>query len=75
MQATTETLTGVAGHPTTTLEQVHVALACYYDREQEIDADIEEGKRYVEELKGTLNDSGSHTLLNLSASNSCCTTY
>ena len=37
--------------PTITLAQVHAALAYYYDHRQEIDADIEEGKRFVEELK------------------------
>ena len=41
----------VATHPTVTLAQVHAALAYYYDHKQEIDADIEEGKRFVEELK------------------------
>jgi uncharacterized protein (DUF433 family) len=41
----------VATHPTVTLAQVHAALAYYYDHKQEIDADIEEGKRFAEELK------------------------
>lgn len=41
----------VSAHPTITLAQVHAALAYYYDHKEEIDADIEEGKRYVEELK------------------------
>ncbi len=41
----------VTSHPTITLAQVHAALAYYYDHKQEIDADIEEGKRFVEELK------------------------
>ena len=41
----------VVTHPTVTLAQVHAALAYYYDHKHEIDADIEEGKRFVEELK------------------------
>jgi uncharacterized protein (DUF433 family) len=41
----------VTTHPTITLAQVHAALAYYFEHKQEIDADIEEGKRFVEELK------------------------
>src|SRR5262245_57949755 len=41
----------VSSHPTITLAQVYAALAYYYEHKDEIDADIEEGKRYVEELK------------------------
>ena len=41
----------VNSHPTITLAQVHAAPAYYYDHKDEIDADIEEGKRFVEELK------------------------
>jgi uncharacterized protein (DUF433 family) len=41
----------VTSHPTINLAQVHAALAYYYEHKQEIDADIEEGKRFVEELK------------------------
>ena len=41
----------VTSHPTITLAQVHAALAYYYEHKQEIDADIEEGKRFVVELK------------------------
>jgi uncharacterized protein (DUF433 family) len=37
--------------PTITLAHVHAALAYYYEHQQQIDADIEEGKRFVEELK------------------------
>jgi uncharacterized protein (DUF433 family) len=37
--------------PTITLAQVHAALAYYYEHQQQIDADIEQGKRFVEELK------------------------
>ena len=40
-----------ATYPTITLAQVHAALAYYYDHKNEIDADIEEGRRFVEELK------------------------
>jgi len=41
----------VTSHPTITLAQVHAALAYYYDHKQEIDEDVEEGKRFAEELK------------------------
>jgi uncharacterized protein (DUF433 family) len=41
----------VTGHPTITLAQVHSALAYYYEHKDEIDAEIEEGERFVEELK------------------------
>jgi uncharacterized protein (DUF433 family) len=37
--------------PTITLAQVHAALAYYYEHQQQIGTDIEEGKRFVEELK------------------------
>lgn len=41
----------VTSHPTITLAQVHAALAYYYEHKDEVDADIEEAKRFVEELK------------------------
>jgi uncharacterized protein (DUF433 family) len=41
----------VSAHPTLTLAQVHAALAYYFAHKDEIDADIEEGRRVVEELK------------------------
>ena len=41
----------VSAHPTITLAQVHAALAYYFEHKDEIDADIEEGRRFVEELK------------------------
>jgi uncharacterized protein (DUF433 family) len=41
----------VSAHPTITLAQVHAALAYYYEHKDEIDADIEEGERFVQELK------------------------
>jgi uncharacterized protein (DUF433 family) len=41
----------VTSHPTISLAQVHAALAYYHEHKQDIDADIEAGKRYVEELK------------------------
>jgi uncharacterized protein (DUF433 family) len=41
----------VTSHPTITLAQVHAALAYYYEHKDEIDADIDEGERFVEELK------------------------
>lgn len=41
----------VAGHPTITLAQVHAALAYYFEHKVEIDADIEAGRRFVEEVR------------------------
>jgi uncharacterized protein (DUF433 family) len=49
--------------PTMTLAQVHAALAYYYDHKQAIDADIEEGRRFVEELKAKSSLSKLQTLL------------
>jgi uncharacterized protein (DUF433 family) len=40
----------VSAHPTINLAQVHAALAYYFEHKDEIDADIEEGNRFVEEL-------------------------
>src|SRR6516165_7678324 len=41
----------VATYPTITLAQVHAALAYYYDHRDEIQAAIEEERRFVEEQK------------------------
>jgi uncharacterized protein (DUF433 family) len=41
----------VTTYPTITLAQVHAALAYYYDHRDEIHAEIEEERRFVEELK------------------------
>ena len=41
----------VSAHPSITLAQVHAALAYYHEHKAEIDADIAEGERFVEELK------------------------
>jgi uncharacterized protein (DUF433 family) len=41
----------VNSHPTITLAQVHAALAYYFEHNDAIDADIEEGERFVDELK------------------------
>ena len=41
----------VTSHPTINLAQVYAALAYYFEHKNEIDNDIEEGKRFVEELK------------------------
>ena len=40
-----------ATYPTITLDQVHAALAYYYDHRDEIQAAIAEEERFVEELK------------------------
>jgi len=41
----------VTTYPTITLAQVHAALAYYYDHRDEIQAEIEEERRFVEELR------------------------
>jgi uncharacterized protein (DUF433 family) len=41
-----------ATYPTSTLAQVHAALAYYYNHEDEIRAAIEDERRFVEEMKG-----------------------
>ena len=40
-----------ATYPTITLAQVHAALAYYYDHRDEIQAEIEEERRFVEDLR------------------------
>ena len=41
----------VATYPTITLSQVHAALAYYYDHRDEIQAEIEEERQFVETLR------------------------
>jgi uncharacterized protein (DUF433 family) len=41
----------VATYPTITLAQVQAALAYYYDHRDDIQAEIEEERRFVEEMK------------------------
>jgi hypothetical protein len=41
----------VAAYPTITLAQVHAALAYYYDHHDDIQAEIEEERRFAEEMK------------------------
>jgi len=53
----------VTGHPTITLAQVHAALAYYYHHKTEIDADLEEGRRFAEELKAKSGPSKLQKLL------------
>jgi uncharacterized protein (DUF433 family) len=53
----------VSAHPTITLAQVHAALAYYFGHKEEIDADIEEGRRFVEALKAQAPPSKLQVLL------------
>jgi uncharacterized protein (DUF433 family) len=53
----------VSAHPSITLAQVHAALAYYHEHKAEIDADIAEGKRFVEELKANTPHSKLQQLL------------
>lgn len=41
----------VSAYPSLTLSDVHAALAYYYENRRQIDAAIEEGRRFVEEMK------------------------
>jgi uncharacterized protein (DUF433 family) len=41
----------VSAYPTLTLSEVHAALAYYYENREQIDADILEGQRFVEEMR------------------------
>ena len=45
----------VDAHPTITLTQVHAALAYSDDHRAEIDADIEEGRRFVEGMRAKVS--------------------
>ncbi len=53
----------VATYPTITLAQVHAALAYYYDHRDEIRAEIEEERRFVEEMKANTPPSKLRKLL------------
>ena len=41
----------VSSYPTITLSDVHAALAYYYENRERIDADIEEGQKFVGEMR------------------------
>jgi uncharacterized protein (DUF433 family) len=41
----------VSAHPSITLSDVHAALAYYFEHRERIDADVEEGERFVAEMK------------------------
>jgi uncharacterized protein (DUF433 family) len=41
----------VAEYPTLTLSDVHAALAYYYEHREQIDAAIEDGKRFAAEMR------------------------
>ncbi len=59
----------VTSLPTITLAQVHAALAYYFEHKDEIDADIEEGNRFVEELKAKTPPSKLQKLLEAKTAN------
>ena len=44
-------------YPHLSLAQIHAALSYYYENQAEVDADIERGNRYVEELRAQQPDS------------------
>jgi len=44
----------VSAYPSITLSDVHAALAYYYENREQIDADIIEGERFIQEMKAKL---------------------
>ena len=42
-------------YPFLTLGQIHSALAYYFDNKEAVDAQIEEGERFVEEMRAELD--------------------
>jgi uncharacterized protein (DUF433 family) len=59
----------VEQYPHLTLADVHAALAYYYDHREEIDREIEERKRIVEELRPRLENQELMTRLRQRAKN------
>ncbi len=53
----------VSSYPTITLSDMHAALAYYYENRQRIDTDIEEGRKFVEEMKAKAGPSRLQELL------------
>jgi uncharacterized protein (DUF433 family) len=41
----------VSSYPTITLSDVHAALAYYYENRERIESDIENGRKFVEEMR------------------------
>jgi uncharacterized protein (DUF433 family) len=44
----------VSSYPTITLSDVHAALAYYYENRERIDTDIEEERKFVEEMRAKI---------------------
>jgi uncharacterized protein (DUF433 family) len=44
-------------HPQLTLGQIHVALGYYYDHQEELDRDLEQGRALAEELRAKQGES------------------
>ncbi len=53
----------VSSYPTITLSDVHAALAYYYENRVRIDAEIEKGRRFVDEMKAKAGPSRLQELL------------
>ena len=53
----------VSSYPTITLSDVHAALAYYYENRQRIDSDIEEGRKFAEEMRAKAGPSRLQELL------------
>jgi hypothetical protein len=55
----------VSSYPTITLSDVHAALAYYYENRQRIDADIQDGQVFVNEMRAKAGQSRLQELLNI----------
>jgi uncharacterized protein (DUF433 family) len=53
----------VSSYPTITLSDVHAALAYYYENRERIDSDIEEGRKFVAEMRAKAKPSRLQELL------------
>ncbi len=53
----------VSSYPTITLSDVHAVLAYYYENRERIDADIEEGQKFVAEMRAKAGPSRLQELL------------
>jgi hypothetical protein len=53
----------VSSYPTITLSDVHAALAYYYENRQRIDDDIDENRKFTEEMRAKAGPSRLEELL------------
>jgi uncharacterized protein (DUF433 family) len=53
----------VSSYPTITLSDVHAALAYYFENRERIESDIEDGRKFVEEMRAKAGPSRLQELL------------